>query len=125
VRAGTGRGKTHARIAEVQTGFSQSPRLGRLSGCASTSPTGNTLPPAAFVGQQNEVEREYIIGALDELTVFVWRNEELGAKVQVRPDGRITTPLITDMVAVGKTPGAACRGHQGSSPNMSPTRSCR
>ncbi|MFN3799999.1 MAG: XrtA/PEP-CTERM system exopolysaccharide export protein, partial [Sphingobium yanoikuyae] len=35
---------------------------------------------------------------------FVWRNPELGAKVQVRPDGRITTPLITDMPAVGKTP---------------------
>jgi polysaccharide export outer membrane protein len=75
-----------------------------LGGCASTSPTGNTLPPAAFVGQQNEASEKYIIGALDELTVFVWRNEELGAKVQVRPDGRITTPLITDMVAVGKTP---------------------
>ncbi|MEH6662624.1 MAG: XrtA/PEP-CTERM system exopolysaccharide export protein, partial [Parasphingorhabdus sp.] len=40
----------------------------------------------------------------DELTIFVWRNPELGAKVQVRPDGRITTPLITDMPAVGKTP---------------------
>ena len=75
-----------------------------LAGCSTTSSTGNTLPPAAFVGQQNEASEKYIIGALDELTVFVWRNEELGAKVQVRPDGRITTPLITDMVAVGKTP---------------------
>jgi polysaccharide export outer membrane protein len=34
----------------------------------------------------------------------VWRNPELGAKVQVRPDGRISTPLISDMPAVGKTP---------------------
>ena len=40
----------------------------------------------------------------DDLTIFVWRNPELGASVQVRPDGRITTPLITDMPAVGKTP---------------------
>ncbi|NCU11623.1 MAG: polysaccharide export protein, partial [Sphingomonadaceae bacterium] len=47
---------------------------------------------------------DYIIGPLDELTIFVWRNPELGAKIQVRPDGRITTPLITDMPAVGKTP---------------------
>ncbi|MBA4444221.1 polysaccharide biosynthesis/export family protein, partial [Cylindrospermopsis raciborskii CS-506_C] len=47
---------------------------------------------------------EYVIGPLDELTIFVWRNPELGAQVQVRPDGRITTPLITDMPAVGKTP---------------------
>ena len=36
--------------------------------------------------------------------MFVWRNPELGAQVQVRPDGRITLPLISDMVAVGKTP---------------------
>lgn len=47
---------------------------------------------------------EYVIGPLDDLTIFVWRNPELGAKVQVRPDGRITTPLISDMPAVGKTP---------------------
>jgi polysaccharide export outer membrane protein len=45
-----------------------------------------------------------VIGPLDELTIFVWRNPELGAKVQVRPDGRITTPLISDLPAVGKTP---------------------
>jgi polysaccharide export outer membrane protein len=45
-----------------------------------------------------------VIGALDQLNIFVWRNQELSAKVQVRPDGMITTPLITDMVAVGKTP---------------------
>lgn len=75
-----------------------------LAGCASGSSTGNSLPSASFVGGENQVGEKYIIGPLDELTVFVWRNEELGAKVQVRPDGRITTPLITDMVAVGKTP---------------------
>ncbi|PWG01135.1 XrtA/PEP-CTERM system exopolysaccharide export protein [Sphingosinicella humi] len=75
-----------------------------LGGCASAGSTGNTLPPASFVGNGDVVTDEYIIGALDELTIFVWRNPELGAKVQVRPDGRITTPLITDMQAVGKTP---------------------
>jgi polysaccharide export outer membrane protein len=75
-----------------------------LAGCSTTSSTGNTLPAASFVGQEQMVSEQYIIGALDELTVFVWRNPELGAKVQVRPDGRITTPLITDMTAVGKTP---------------------
>jgi len=76
-----------------------------LSGCATGSRTGNTLPPAAFVGNAAEqVSEAYIIGPSDEITVFVWRNNELGARVQVRPDGRITTPLITDMVAAGKTP---------------------
>ncbi|GAM07017.1 XrtA/PEP-CTERM system exopolysaccharide export protein [Novosphingobium sp. MBES04] len=73
-----------------------------LSGCATTSAL--ELPPATFVAMQEGPGEEYIIGPLDDLTVFVWRNPELGAKVQVRPDGRITTPLITDMPAVGKTP---------------------
>jgi polysaccharide export outer membrane protein len=75
-----------------------------LAGCASTGRSGQTLPPANFVGPADQVGESYLIGALDEITVFVWRNPELGARVQVRPDGRITTPLITDMVAVGKTP---------------------
>ena len=75
-----------------------------LAGCAGTPRTGNTLPAASFVASSDDVSDNYVIGALDELTVFVWRNEELGARVQVRPDGRITTPLISDMVAVGKTP---------------------
>ncbi len=73
-----------------------------LTGCAGTG--GPQLPPASFVAMQEGPGEEYVIGPLDELTIFVWRNPELGAKVQVRPDGRITTPLITDMPAVGKTP---------------------
>lgn len=74
-----------------------------LTGCAGVS-SGPQLPPASFVAMQEGPGEDYIIGPLDELTIFVWRNPELGAKVQVRPDGRITTPLITDMPAVGKTP---------------------
>ncbi|MHA6317348.1 XrtA/PEP-CTERM system exopolysaccharide export protein [Altererythrobacter sp. CAU 1778] len=74
-----------------------------LSGCASSTAT-NELRPAQFVTAQEGPGEEYVIGPLDELTIHVWRNPELGAKVQVRPDGRITTPLVTDMSAVGKTP---------------------
>lgn len=74
-----------------------------LSGCAGR-PAAPELPPASFVSAQEGPGEEYVIGPLDELTIFVWRNPELGAKVQVRPDGRITTPLITDLPAVGKTP---------------------
>jgi len=62
------------------------------------------LPSAAFVTTREGPGEQYIIGPLDQLQVFVWRNPELSAKVQVRPDGRITTPLINDMPAVGKTP---------------------
>lgn len=74
-----------------------------LTGCMGSA-SGPELPPASFVAMQEGPGEEYVIGPLDQLTVFVWRNPELGAKVQVRPDGRITTPLITDMPAVGKTP---------------------
>jgi polysaccharide export outer membrane protein len=77
-----------------------------LAGCATASRTGNVLPPAGAIGDAaaDQVGESYIIGPLDELTIFVWRNNELGASVQVRPDGRITTPLISDMIAAGKTP---------------------
>ncbi len=74
-----------------------------LAGCTGGA-SGPQLPPASFVSMQEGPGEEYVIGPMDELTIFVWRNPELGAQVQVRPDGRITTPLITDMPAVGKTP---------------------
>jgi len=75
-----------------------------LTGCSTGASGGPELPPAAFVSNTEGPGEDYVIGPMDELTIFVWRNPELGAKVQVRPDGRITTPLITDMPAVGKTP---------------------
>jgi polysaccharide export outer membrane protein len=73
---------------------------------AGTAQAGDAprLPAANFVALQEGPGEDYIIGPMDELTVFVWRNPELGAKVQVRPDGRITTPLIADLPATGKTP---------------------
>ena len=74
-----------------------------LAGCTAGA-NGPQLPAASFVATEEGPGEEYVIGPLDELTVFIWRNPELGAQVQVRPDGRITTPLITDMPAVGKTP---------------------
>ena len=74
-----------------------------VTGCA-TGRSGNALPPASFVGSSEEVSENYQIGPADELSVFVWRNPELSTRISVRPDGRITTPLITDMIAVGKTP---------------------
>ena len=73
-----------------------------LTGCGGSA--GPQLAPASFVAMQEGPGEEYIIGPLDQLTIHVWRNDELGAQVQVRPDGRITTPLVADMPAVGKTP---------------------
>lgn len=51
-----------------------------------------------------EVMKDYLIGAGDGLSVNVWRNAEVSANVVVRPDGKITTPLVEDLQASGKTP---------------------
>lgn len=74
-----------------------------LAGCAHSGDR-NQLPPASFVAQSEGPGEDYVIGPLDTLTIFVWRNPDLSVKTQVRPDGRITMPLIADMPAVGKTP---------------------
>jgi polysaccharide export outer membrane protein len=55
------------------------------------------------------VSPDYVIGPGDTLQVFVWRNPELTVIVPVRPDGKISTPLVEDMVAVGKTPSGLAR----------------
>ncbi len=47
---------------------------------------------------------QYVIGPGDVLQIVVWRNEELSTTIPVRPDGKISTPLVDDMVASGKTP---------------------
>jgi polysaccharide export outer membrane protein len=51
----------------------------------------------------------YRIGPLDSLEIFIWRMPELSRGVTVRPDGRISVPLIDDLVATGKTPTQLAR----------------
>jgi polysaccharide export outer membrane protein len=51
----------------------------------------------------------YVIGPGDVLQVFVWRQPELSVSVPVRPDGKVSTPLVEDIVAVGKTPSQLAR----------------
>ncbi|MEM6475473.1 MAG: XrtA/PEP-CTERM system exopolysaccharide export protein [Pseudomonadota bacterium] len=74
-----------------------------LGACSSTG--GGELPTAVAGAQASASTEDYILGPLDQITVHVWRNPELSAEdIQVRPDGRITIPLVRDMVAVGKSP---------------------
>ncbi|MGE0408143.1 MAG: XrtA/PEP-CTERM system exopolysaccharide export protein [Amphiplicatus sp.] len=74
-----------------------------LAACSSTS--GGTLSAAPQTAEEVAVAApDYLIGPLDQLEIFVWRAPELSTKVTVRPDGRISTPLVDDMVAAGKTP---------------------
>ena len=55
------------------------------------------------------VPADYRIGPGDTLKVYVFQNDELSATVPVRPDGKISTPLVEDMVAVGKSPSQLAR----------------
>ena len=91
--------------ARFFAGLAASVSMVALTGCGGSGGT-RFLPPAASASDAaaSQVAENYVIGPMDEITIFVWRNAELGANVQVRPDGRITTPLISDMIAAGKTP---------------------
>jgi polysaccharide biosynthesis/export protein len=74
-----------------------------LAACSSQP----TLPPAKAVGY--DPSPDYFIGPLDTLNIFVWRNPELSETLPVRPDGRISIPLIEDLPAAGKTPTQLAR----------------
>ena len=63
----------------------------------------------AGLAEVPEVPPFYQIGAGDSLTIFVWRNAELTTTVTVRPDGRISVPLIEDLYVEGKTPSNLSR----------------
>jgi polysaccharide export outer membrane protein len=67
-----------------------------LGGCAAVGPS--------LVGRPVSAIPEYRIGPGDSLNVFVYRAPELSAVVTVRPDGRISTPLAPDVVALDRTP---------------------
>ena len=73
-----------------------------LGGCAGTKhpplSAGDGLP-----------EHEYLIGPGDGVNIIVWRNPEVSMSVPVRPDGKITTPLVEDLPASGKTASQLAR----------------
>ena len=100
-------------VSSVGTAFSESGSVKPDGGKMPTdvpllpSTTGQTEKTTSQVTVDklsNAVGTEYVIGAEDVLDITVWRNVDLSRQVQVRPDGRISMPIIRDVVAVGKTP---------------------
>lgn len=79
--------------------------IGLLVGCG----RGERLPSAPFVSPDEGPGPNYIIGPGDGLSIHVWRNPELSVGVTVRPDGRLTMPLVEDLPATGKTPSELAR----------------
>ena len=75
-----------------------------LAACA-TGPAD--VPPApAAAGTQDYT---YVIGAGDSLNIIVWRNPELSLSVPVRPDGKVSAPLVEELVVQGKTSSEVAR----------------
>ena len=72
-----------------------------LASCATKYPPA----PAAATSP----DYRYVIGPLDTVNVIVWRNPGLSMAVPVRPDGRITTPLVEDTPALGRNPTELAR----------------
>lgn len=72
-----------------------------LTACATNHPPAPAVPSATA--------EDYLIGPGDQLNIVVWRNPEVSQSVPVRPDGKISTPLVEDMVAIGKTPTGLAR----------------
>jgi polysaccharide export outer membrane protein len=66
-----------------------------------------TLPSVSAAGDASDYS--YIIGAGDNVNIIVWRNPELSMAVPVRPDGKVSAPLVEELVAQGKTPTQLAR----------------
>ena len=71
---------------------------------ACSSPRYPPAPAQAATG-----DYRYLIGPLDVINIIVWRNPDLSMNVSVRPDGKISTPLVEDMPAVGRNPSDLAR----------------
>jgi len=78
-----------------------------LLGACTTPPPA---PPAAALAPINP---DYLIGPGDAVNIIVWRNPEVSMSVPVRPDGKITTPLVEDLPAAGKTSTQLARDIEG------------
>jgi len=85
--------KPRARARRILAGLS----VALLAACSTPS-----FPPAPV--SASSADYNYLIGPGDTLNIIVWRNPELSMTVPVRPDGKVATPLVDELVAQGKNP---------------------
>lgn len=77
---------------------------GMIAGCSTSSGNYPAAPSVAATTDYN-----YIVGPGDMLNIIVWRNPELSMSVPVRPDGKLSTPLVDELVVQGKTSSQIAR----------------
>ena len=90
-----------------RTGFGISFIVGILvvfAGCSSTPVSSPGDIERALASGPDAMPKDYVLGPTDVLTVSVWRNQDLSLSVPVRPDGKISVPLVGDVMASGRTP---------------------
>ena len=76
-----------------------------LAACASDRNYANkTVEVSDLADRPSQIVSEYRIGIGDNLRIDVWKNPDLSVTVPVRPDGKISAPLIGDMLVAGSTP---------------------
>jgi len=93
----------YTNTASWLAGFALTLSILILGGCA-----GTTHPPLSSADGQPPTHN-YLIGPGDNVNIIVWRNPEVSMSVPVRPDGKITTPLVEDLPASGKTSSQLAR----------------
>lgn len=86
----------------MRSGFAFGRILANLAAAVAIALVGLCGLAGAAAAQPADVSK-YVIGPGDMLQISVWHNPELSTSVPVRPDGRISTPLVTDVVASGRT----------------------
>lgn len=92
-----------ARLARRMAAFAGAVALAAgWTGCAL-----NQYPPAPASAATPDYR--YLIGPLDTINIIVWRNPELSMSITVRPDGKISTPLVEDLPAIGRNPSDLAR----------------
>jgi polysaccharide biosynthesis/export protein len=86
-------------------------KLAAYTLCAAMAVTAMSAPVAGTAAATGAatVGPDYRIGPGDSLQIYVWQNPDLSVTVPVRQDGRVSTPLVEDMLAAGKTPSELAR----------------
>jgi polysaccharide export outer membrane protein len=92
-------------LAGIDAASAQTPQPPPARPPATAAPSAPAATPAdPVIPAGVKAPSDYVIGADDQLSIIFWREKEMSAEVSVRPDGKISLPLLNDIQAAGLTP---------------------